>query len=87
LTIEVVKSIQRILEGEWNQVKEDLLALSARAKRTAEMGVWFIVCFCVGVKGEENLLIEFSGTAASLSLHAEAIPHFEFVITGRMKEN
>jgi hypothetical protein len=87
LTIEVVKSIQRILEGEWNQVKEDLFAFSARAKRTAEMGVWVISCFCVGVRGEENLLIEFSGTAASLILHVEAIPHFEFVITGRTKGN
>jgi hypothetical protein len=54
--------------------------------RVAEMGVWFIAGFCTGLRGEENLLIEFAGTAKSLKFLGDLeCPHFILVISGRTK--
>jgi hypothetical protein len=83
LTIDEVHAIERILEAEWK------IAMSIQAKKkAAEMGVWFIVQFCVAIRGEEILLIEFAGTKKSLKyLRATTDPHFKLVVTGRTKGN
>mmetsp|Transcript_24658 Transcript_24658/g.37469 ORF Transcript_24658/g.37469 Transcript_24658/m.37469 type:complete len:137 (+) Transcript_24658:188-598(+) len=48
------------------------------------MGVWFIVGFCSGLRGEEFPLIELAGTARSLKfLSGLPTPHF----CGQMKGN
>jgi hypothetical protein len=83
LTIDEVHAIENILEAEWKNTK----TVQAQ-KRVAEMGVWFIVEFCVGIRGEEALLIEFAGTKKSLQyLRAPTNPHFKLFITGRTKGN
>jgi len=52
------------------------------------MGVWFIVGFCSGLRGEEFPLIKLAGTARSLKFLSELpTPHFCLVISGRTKGN
>jgi hypothetical protein len=52
------------------------------------MGTWFIVEFCLGLRGEEMLLIELAGTAWDLVfLKDDTCPHFILVVSGRTKGN
>jgi hypothetical protein len=83
LTIDEIHAVEKILEAEWKRSK----SLQAQ-KRVAEMGVWFIVEFCVGLRGEEMVLIEFAGTKKSLKyLQDQKNPHFRLCISGRTKGN
>lgn len=83
ITIEVLKEIEYILEDEWE------VATSYTDKlRVAEMGVWFIVGFCSGLRGEEMLLIELAGTASDLDFLTDRnLPHFVLTISGPTKGN
>jgi hypothetical protein len=53
------------------------------------MGTWMIGGFCVGLRGEEMLLIiEFASTAKSLKhLLDPKLPHFVLIVSGRTKGN
>jgi hypothetical protein len=55
ITIEVLHELDRILEAEWQQAK-----LPSQKQQVAEMGTWFIVGFCSGLRGEEMLLVELA---------------------------
>jgi hypothetical protein len=81
ITIDVLHALESILEREWMQ------AVGHEAKRrVADMGAWFIVGFCSGLRGEEMLLIELSGTNLSLQFLSDATcPHFIVVVSGRTK--
>jgi hypothetical protein len=47
------------------------------------MGAWIIGGFCVGLRGEEMLLIEFAGTAKTLRhLLDPKLAHFFLIISG-----
>jgi len=59
--IEVIHAIEVALELKWATIPS-----AKNKKRVAEMGVWFIVGFCSGLRGEEFPLIELAGTARSL---------------------
>lgn len=79
--IEVMQYIDRVLNKAWNLETDP----EAR-KKIAEMGAWYIMGFCVGLRGEEMLLIELAGTAASLRfLQQEVDPHFLIRLKGRTK--
>ena len=79
--IEVMKYVDRVLNKAWNLETDP----DAR-KRIAEMGAWYIMGFCVGLRGEEMLLIELAGTAASLRfLNQEEDAHFIIRLKGRTK--
>lgn len=81
IPIEVVKYIDHALNVLW--INENDMA---ERKRIAEMGAWFVMGFCVGLRGEEMPLIELSGTASSLQFLAlEVDPHFLVRIKGRTK--
>lgn len=81
--IEVLHAIEGALELKWNSTSN-----RKNKKRVAEMGVWFIVGFCSGLRGEEFPLVELAGTANSLKfLTSLPTPHFCLVISGRTKGN
>lgn len=81
IPIEVVQYIDKALNRLWRDAVDD-----ASRKKIAEMGVWFVVQFCTGLRGEEMLLVEFTGTADSLKfLEEESDPHFLLRIKGRTK--
>jgi hypothetical protein len=83
ITIEVLHELDRILEEEWRQARTPALK-----RRAAEMGSWFIVGFCSGLRGEEMLLIELAGTACDLVFLTDSVcPHFILVVSGRTKGN
>jgi hypothetical protein len=83
ITIDVLHSIESILETEWRRTNDPI-----SRKRTAEMGAWLIGGFCTGMRGEEMLLIEYAGTAKSVEkLNDPREPHFTFVVSGRTKGN
>jgi hypothetical protein len=83
ITIEVLHELDRILEAEWQQAK-----LPSQKRQVAEMGTWFIVGFCSGLRGEEMLLVELAGTARDLVFLADVVcPHFILVVSGRTKGN
>ena len=63
ITIHVIQVIQGILETQWIRSKDD----HKNKKRIAEMGTWFMIDFCTGLRGEEMMLIELSGTRNSLT--------------------
>jgi hypothetical protein len=78
ITIEVLHELDQILEAEWRQAR-----LPAQKRQIAEMGTWFIVGFCSGLRGEEMLLIELAGTARDLAFLSDvACPHFILVVSG-----
>ena len=56
-------------------------------KRISEIGVWLIVGFCTGMRGEEMVLIELAGTQISLEHMNENEGYFKVVISGRTKDN
>jgi hypothetical protein len=58
IPIETLHAVQALLEEEWNHTEGN----EERKKQVAEIGVWFIGGFCLGLRGEEMLLIEYSGT-------------------------
>jgi hypothetical protein len=83
ITIEVLYKLDRILEKEWSQAK-----LPALKRQVAEMGMWFIVGFCSGLRGEEMLLIKLAGTSRDLVfLTDKTCPHFILVVSGCTKGN
>lgn len=82
-TIEIMRQVQLLLELEWGNSEENI----GDKRRTAEMGVWFIVGFCCGMRGEEMLLLEIAGTRNSLETMAEDKPYFKIVLSGRTKGN
>jgi hypothetical protein len=53
ITIDVLHSIESMLETEWRRTNDPVLR-----KKTAEMGAWIIGGFCTGLQREEMLLIE-----------------------------
>lgn len=61
IPIQVIKRIDEMLDELWNKATE-----RADMLRIAEMGTWFIVGFCTGLRGEEKLVIELAGTALNL---------------------
>ncbi len=91
VTIGVMKEIQRTLEERWATETRMVRPSKARLIRLALTGYWFVVGFCTAVRGEENGLIEFKGTHASLenlSSPPEGLEkHFESVIAGPTKGN
>jgi len=85
-TIEVIKQIQLHLELDWTRMVELGSDLKDR-KVTAEMGTWFLVGFCTGMRGEEMPLIELAGTRNSLDNKLKGEGYFNVVISGRTKGN
>jgi len=82
LTISELHWVEKVLEDEW--VLDGSLE---HHKRVAEMGVWFIVGFCCGLRGEEHSLIELAGSRNSLVSMEEEEPNFSVVLAGRVKGN
>lgn len=83
LPIDVLHTINLMLELQWKNAPD-----SRVQKRCAEMGVWFVVGFCSGLRGEGMLLIEYAGMANSLKfLEDKNMPHFVLVVSGRTKGN
>jgi hypothetical protein len=82
ISIDVLKTAEGILEMEWSRARTP-----AQKKRVAEMGVWYIVGFCSGLRGEEMVLIERAGTVNSLTHLTEEEPWFKVVISGPTKGN
>jgi hypothetical protein len=87
ITIRVLKVVKELLELDWG------CSTNVRQKRRiAEMGVWFVCGFCTGLRGEEMILIEFAGTAASLKFLEEELlggdePWFKLAVSERTKGN
>ena len=83
ITIDVLCALEEIIEREWSKSDRPETRL-----RAAEMGVWFLVGFCSGLRGEEMLLIELAGTARDLRhLSDPRLPHFVLAISGKTKGN
>jgi hypothetical protein len=82
ISIDAVHAIEDVLHSEWRKMDDPKVK-----QRIAEMGVWIIGAFCVRLRGEEMLLIEFAGTSNSLKHMNDSLPHFVLVISGRTKEN
>jgi hypothetical protein len=83
LTIEKVHAIDHMMEREWNHAHTKV-----DQKRISEMGAWISGGVCMGLRGEEMLLIDLFGTAKSVSqfMKRDSLdPHFKFVIIGRTK--
>jgi len=81
IPVEVVKHIDQTLNRLWKNetANED-------KKRIAEMGAWFVGGFCVGLRGEEMLLIELKGTSDNLRFLSDTDnPHFVLRLKGRTK--
>jgi hypothetical protein len=84
MTIDVILEVGKLLQSEWNRLGRWDTNLVG-AKRIAEMGVWFIVGFCLGFRGEEMSLIEEAGTRKSLHNLNSDPSYFSVCINGRTK--
>ena len=54
------------MEERWNTESQRVQPPRTRLLRIVPTGYWFLVGFCTAVRGQENRLIEFEGTHASL---------------------
>jgi hypothetical protein len=83
MTIDVVQVIESLVHEERSKT------LNRKTKRRiAEMIVWIVGGFCIGLGGKKMLLIEFAGTAKSLKhTRNDRLSHFVFSILGRTKGN
>jgi len=84
ITIDVSHEVNHLLEIEWHR---DVRENRKDKRRLSEIGVWFIVGFCTGMRGEEMILIELAGTRNSLEHMVGNEGHFKVVISGRTKGN
>jgi hypothetical protein len=83
MAIEVVHAVDHILEDQWKNAPT-----TSKKKRIAEMGVWFVGGFCMGLRGEEMVRIELAGTANNVKHLNDAMnAHFKFIMLGRTKGN
>jgi hypothetical protein len=82
MTIDIVNAIQDILHAKWGKTNEQKIR-----RCIAEMGAWIIGGFCVGLRGEEMMLIKLSRTAKSLRRHLldPKLLHFVLIISSRTK--
>ncbi len=80
--IQFIQEIHLQLELEWNQADD-----VTHRRRIAELGVWFIVGFCCGMRGEKMLLLEVAGTRNSLNTILGEREFFKIVLSGRTKGN
>ncbi len=83
-TIDIILEIKLLLDLSWTRTKE---GDGDERRRLAELGVWFMVGFCCGLRGKEMLLIELAGTRNSLADMLDEQGHFKVVISGRTKGN
>ena len=83
ITIEILHAINNLLEADWRKYRSN----NVIRKKVAEMGTWYIVGFCTGMRGEEMVLIELAGTRNSLEDLTEKNGSFKVVISGRTKGN
>jgi hypothetical protein len=82
ILIEVLLAVQQYLEEQWS------LAQTGTEKRSvSEMGVLFVICFCLGLRGEEVLLIDIAGCRKNIeATRAHARPHVLVALWGRFKQ-
>lgn len=82
ISIEVVLAVQSYLEGQW------VLARTDKEKRSvSEMGVLFVICFCLGLRGEEVLLIDIAGCRKNITeTRAHTRPYVLVALWGRFKQ-
>lgn len=83
-TIQVILQIQVMLELDWTRSEA---SSKADRRRTAELGGWFIVGFCCGMRGEEIFLLELADTRNSLEAMLGDKAYFKVVLSGRSKAN
>ena len=81
LTVKVLLKALDILDREFH------MAPTARdRKRVIDMGTWLISGFCLGLRGEEMLLIKNNGTLGSMiNLKNNDVPYYKLFIKGRTK--
>lgn len=82
VSIEVMLAVQEYLEGQWN------LSRTENEKRlVSEIGVIFMICFCLGLRGEEMLLIDIAGCRKHIEeTRAHSTPHVIVALWGRFKQ-
>jgi len=56
ILIEVLLAVQHYLEEQWG-----LAQTETERQSVSKMGVLFVICFCLGLRGEEVLLIDIAG--------------------------
>jgi hypothetical protein len=83
ITIDVLHTIDKILEGEWKAARSP-----ETKRRVCKLGAWMMGGFCTGLWGEEMLIIDMFGTATSIQRMMEDTapdPHFKLVVIGQTK--
>lgn len=84
IIIDVLQEVNRLFELEWQRNGR---SNRREMRKISEMGVWFIVGYCTGMRGEEMVLIELAGTRNSLEYIRKDEGYFKLVISGRTKGN
>jgi hypothetical protein len=77
--------VDRVLNREWKKLDGKREHNLDVPHKIANMGAWFVVGFCTGIRGEEMPFIEFAGTAQSLKHLNEPRNYFNNVVSGRTK--
>jgi hypothetical protein len=82
ISIEVILAVQDYLEAQWNLTRTD-----AEKRSVSEMGVIFVICFCLGLRGEEMLMIDIAGCRKHLvETRQHSTPHVLVALWGRFKQ-
>jgi hypothetical protein len=82
ISIEVLLAVQQYLEGQWSAARTEM-----EKRSVSEMGVLFVICFCLGLSGEEVLLIDIAGCCKNLEVtRVHATPHVLVALWGCFKQ-
>ena len=82
ISIEVLLAVQDYLEAQWNAARTE-----GEKRSVSEIGVMFVICFCLGLRGEEMLLIDIAGCRKHMvETRAHKTPHVLVALWGRFKQ-
>lgn len=82
MSVEVLLEVQELLEEDWQLAESD-----EERVRIAEMGFFFVVNFCTGLRGEETFLVHagMTKTVHELSKSRKKTPHSCLTLVGQRK--
>jgi hypothetical protein len=83
VSIDVILAVQGYLEEQWNLTR----SLSEKRSVSEFLGVIFVICFCLGLRGEEMLLVDIAGCRKHMKeTRAHSTPHVIVALWGRFKQ-
>ena len=68
VNIQMMKALNAMFDREWSKLVEKEKSTVSEFEAVAKRGLWFNLGFCLALRGEEMIIVEFAGLLNSLGL-------------------